>query len=97
MGSDKGRTRGAVGRTDGASLARFDFDRDNRIGASDVLIARLNQRRSLPLFSAPGAEPAAATTRDQGGTTPGAVITGRLSRTPPERGVLETSDPATLA
>ena len=46
-------TRANVGKTDAASLGRFDFNRDDRIDAADVLIARNNQRHTLPLFTAP--------------------------------------------
>ena len=41
------RTRARVGRTDAASLASFDFDRDGDVDAADVMTVRANQRRSL--------------------------------------------------
>ena len=50
---DFARTQAAVGRVDAASLSRFDFNRDRKIDAADLLIVRNNQGRSLPLFTAP--------------------------------------------
>jgi ELWxxDGT repeat protein len=48
-------TRAAVFKTDAASLNSFDFNRDGKIDAADVLIVRNNQRHSLPPFTAPPA------------------------------------------
>jgi hypothetical protein len=49
--TDLALTRSAVGRTDPAALAAYDFSRDGGINAADVLIVRNNQRRTLALFS----------------------------------------------
>jgi hypothetical protein len=46
-------TRMNVGRTNVAAPNRFDFNRDVKIDAADVLIVRNNQRHTLPLFTAP--------------------------------------------
>jgi ELWxxDGT repeat protein len=43
-----------------AALARYDFNRDGAVNAQDVLTARANLGRSLPLITAPPAGPAPA-------------------------------------
>jgi hypothetical protein len=85
-------TARAIGKTDAASLARFDFTRDGRISAADVLVVRNNQGHALPLFTAV-ANPAAA---DNFGNVsiPG---TQRVPTRPPRRGVLDPAEPPLLA
>ena len=58
---DLAGTRAAVGSTTLAVLSRFDFNRDGVINALDVLLARNNQRRTLPPpIVAPAVAPAPA-------------------------------------
>jgi hypothetical protein len=92
---DLARTRAAVGRTDAASLDRFDFNRDGAINASDVLITRNNQRATLPLFTAPAAAstPRAVALAD----APLPTMTSRPATRPPRRGVLDPAQPGLLA
>jgi hypothetical protein len=52
---DLARVRGAVGTAKAALKRQYDLNRDGAVNAVDVLIVRANQRRSLPLFSAPAA------------------------------------------
>jgi hypothetical protein len=74
--TDLARVRRAVGRTDAASLDLYDFNRDGTINAVDVLVTRLNQRRTLPgpAAPAPAAAPAA---------TPYSVLAPAADRTRP--------------
>ena len=78
---DLARTRLNVGRTTPAALAASDFNRDGRVNAVDVGIVRVNQRRTLPLFTAPvAAAPAVAA------TTGARIIPPPSGRTPvPDR------------
>ena len=62
--ADYTRTRARIGRTDAATLATFDFDHDRDVDAADLMTARANQRRALPVPTAPA--PAVVTT----GATP---------------------------
>ena len=66
--TDVALVRANLGRTGGATLNRFDFNRDGAINGIDLLLARANQRRMLPLFAAP---PPVAGVRGAGGRTPG--------------------------
>src|SRR5688572_18452520 len=52
---DLARTRLNLGRTTAAALNTFDFNRDGRINALDVMIVRADHRRSLAPFTAPAA------------------------------------------
>jgi hypothetical protein len=88
--TDIARTRAAVGKNDAASLNRYDFNRDGKINAADVLIVRNNQRHVLPLFGAPAAPAPAARTF----TIP---VSPRAPTRPPRRGVLDTAEPPLLA
>ena len=59
---DQARVRANIGTTNAAAKQRYDFNRDGVVNATDVLIARANAGRSLPLFTAlplPPAAPAA--------------------------------------
>jgi hypothetical protein len=47
------RTRLYVGRKDAAALDRYDFNRDGRINAVDLVLVRNSQRRGLSLSSPP--------------------------------------------
>jgi hypothetical protein len=85
--ADLARTRAAVGRTTPAALATYDFNRDGTINAADVLIVRTNQRRSLPLFTAPAATGAASWGTTSAGTVPSAPT--RAPSRPTRRGVLD--------
>jgi hypothetical protein len=92
---DLARTRAAVGRTDAASLDRFDFNRDGAINASDVLITRNNQRATLPLFTAPAAASTPRTVVLADAPLP--TMTSRPATRPPRRGVLDPAQPGLLA
>lgn len=46
--TDVALTRANVGHTTAGALNRYDFDRDGRIDSSDVILARINQRRTVP-------------------------------------------------
>ena len=48
-------TRDNLGRTTAAALAACDFNRDGKVDALDVTIARVSQRRSLSTLNAPAA------------------------------------------
>jgi hypothetical protein len=86
--TDVTRTRRAIGKTTAAALSACDFNRDGKIDAADVLIARNNQGHALPLFTAPAA-PAA---------TAGAVpVSTRAPTRPPRRGLLDPAEPGLLA
>jgi len=71
------------GRTTAAALAASDFNRDGKVDAADVTIARSNLQHALPLFTAPAA-PAAASSARFADT----LITTRTTR-PPRRGLLD--------
>ena len=93
--ADLARTRAAVGKTSAAALANYDFNRDGAITAADALLVRTNQRRSLPLFTAPSAA-AAATTQARGpaGQFTPAPPPPRSSSRPPRRGLFDDTLPA---
>jgi hypothetical protein len=57
---DLAHTCAAVGRSTAAALNTFDFNRDGRINAIDLVIVRNNHGRTLTLFTAPSAAPTAA-------------------------------------
>jgi RHS repeat-associated protein len=61
---DLARLRANFGKTGTAALERYDFNRDGKIDARDLLVARSNEHNALPLFQVPAIEPAsvAATT-----------------------------------
>jgi PKD repeat protein len=75
------------GRTTAAALAASDFNRDGKVDAADVAIVRTNQRRALPLITAPAA-PAAAPAAVPFGNVP---ITASRTVRPVRRGLLETA------
>jgi hypothetical protein len=52
--ADVARTRSRFATDDAASLASCDFDRDGVVTANDVLAARRNLGRSLPVVAGPG-------------------------------------------
>ena len=89
---DLATTRAAVGKATAAALNTYDFNRDGRVNALDVILVRNNQRRALPLFTAPlaaAAAPAAA----------GETVVGPPSRrpvTPPRRDALLREPPRDL-
>jgi len=85
---DLARTRAAVGKTAPAALATFDFNGDGAINALDVAVVRNNQRRSLPLFTAPA--PAAAPTPP----APAAMSLPPRAAQPSRRGLF--NDPPSL-
>ena len=84
-------TRSNVGRTTAAALNRFDFNRDGKIDAADVLIARNNQRHALPLFTAPAAPAGASPAAGFGGV--GAAAPARPLARPPRRTLLAEPPP----
>ena len=88
--TDLALTRRAAGRTDAASLDRYDFNRDGLIGGADAFVVRHNLRRNLPLFIAP-----VAAAQNHGDLALSAVRI-RTAR-PPRRGVLENSVAGLLA
>jgi hypothetical protein len=90
--ADVQATLRALGKTDAASLSRFDFNRDGKINAADVLIVRNNLGHALPPFPAPSA-PAPAATFD---TVP-IPSPARAPARPRRRGVLDPTDLAVLA
>lgn len=90
--TDLARTRRNVGKTTAAALATYDFNRDGVINAVDVGIVRANQRRSLPLFTAPANAPAAAAFSD---VAVAIAAPARAAARPPRRGLLD-GDPAGL-
>ena len=51
--TDLARTRANFGRSTPAALNTFDFDRNGAIDVADLFLVRVNQRRTLPLFTAP--------------------------------------------
>jgi hypothetical protein len=75
------------GRSTQAALAASDFNRDGKVDAADVAIARSNQRRSLPLINAPAA-PVTAAAAVSFGNVP---ITASRTVRPVRRGLLETA------
>ena len=79
---DLALTRAAVGRTDATSLNRYDFNRDGRVTAADVLITRANLGRSLPPITAPAGAAGAASSRTQVAARP-----PRAPAAPARRGV----------
>jgi hypothetical protein len=87
---DLARTRAAAGRTDAASLARYDFNRDGAINAIDVLIVRVNQRRTLAPLGTPAPVAAAISTPPSKPPRPPSRIS------PPRRGVLEVPESGLL-
>jgi hypothetical protein len=56
--TDYALTRAALFKTDAASLGRYDFNKDGRIDATDVLTVRNNQRHALARFALPPSPPA---------------------------------------
>src|SRR5207237_10593444 len=46
-------TRSNLGKTDAATLGRFDFNGDRRINVRDLDVARANQRHTLSFIMAP--------------------------------------------
>ena len=87
-------TRMNLGRTTPAALAQSDFNRDGRVNAVDVGIVRSNQRRSLPLFTAPAASAALDTASFR--QRPVAISSARLAPLPPRRGVWDEVAPELL-
>jgi hypothetical protein len=79
--TDLARVRRDLGRTTPAALAASDFNRDGKVNATDLAVARTNEHRALPLFAAPA--PAA----------PAAATPAPLLRTTPRRGVWQAADP----
>jgi uncharacterized delta-60 repeat protein len=69
--ADVTRTRRHLGRTDAASVATYDFNRDGVIDAADLLVARNNVGARLPEFAPPAAPaPAAAASTADAGASP---------------------------
>ena len=77
--TDLALTRANVGTTGAAVANRYDFNRDGVVNAADLLIARTNQRRSLP-------PPGATSTAVAAAAPPLARLT--LTR-PQRRGLLD--------
>ena len=90
--TDLARTRAHVGNLSAAALSTYDFNRDGAITAADVLLARINQRRSLPLFTSPGAAASSLFTSGDPITDPPARGPGR----PSTRGLLTGPPPRAL-
>jgi ELWxxDGT repeat protein len=82
---DLARVRANVGNAAPAAVASYDFNRDRRVNAADVLITRANLGRSLPLFTAPTA--AARGAGLAGARTAGATPAARAPFGPTRRGV----------
>ena len=83
--NDVARTRRAA-TTSATINNRYDINRDGVVNAADVLISRLAQRRSLPLFTAPAA-PAAPAQAPTFSETP--VETRRPAGRPVRRSILD--------
>ena len=80
---DLARVRANLGKTAAAALSASDFNRDARVNAADLLIARANFGRSLPPLTAAPAAPAAP------GVAPAAGPSARSAPRPIRRGVLD--------
>jgi hypothetical protein len=80
--TDLARVRRDFGRTTATALAASDFNRDGKVNATDLAVARTNEHRALPLFAAPAAAPA-----------PAAATAPPLLRNAARRGVWEALNP----
>jgi hypothetical protein len=93
--TDLALTRANVGRTSAAALSRYDFNRDGRIDAGDVLIVRNNQRHTLAQLTAPPAVAASQPANASKATSPAPPV--RATTRPSRRGLLDSNDANVLA
>ena len=91
--ADLARTRADMAASVVAVSVASDFNRDGDVDAADLILARLNQRRSLPTFTAP-AVASAAKSADDPWLPPSPV---RALTRPPRRCALIDTMPDLLA